>query len=113
MAALKPSAEDLQSLVERFGKAGWVTDTNIVGPRNFSLVFTPLGQTRLFQIFTIVENEKACCVTSRQPVADAHLPSIPTALEQTVIDIQPPQLTDTEWEMLKALAHGFATAASS
>lgn len=77
------------------------------------MVFTPLGQTRLFQIFAIIENEKGGCFTPRQPLTGAHLPTIPKALEQTVVDIQPPGLTDQEWEMLKALAHGFATAASS
>jgi hypothetical protein len=103
-----PTNEDLQSLVERFGRAKWIADLNVVAPKEFSLVFTWLGQRRIRQIFSAMQGSTATNFPDEQDMeATVTGRVVINQLADALSEIQPPRLSDSEWEMLKALTHGF------
>jgi hypothetical protein len=105
-----PTPEDLQSLVERFGRAKWIDDLNVVTPQDFSLVFTWLGQRRMRQIFSAMQGSTSANFPDEQDMhATASGRVVINQLADALSEIQPPRLSDSEWEALKALAYGFAT----
>src|SRR5437867_5423083 len=49
------AADHLQSLVERFHKAGWVTGTSMVSNDPFRITLTHRGRRRLRQLFEVFD----------------------------------------------------------
>ena len=90
--------DDLQKLMVRFGKAGWI-DGSMVTPDPCKIDFTPLGTQRMTQI---VEYSRDLEASGLEPtsVSGAELGGI-------IHELMPPGFSKTELKTLLTLADMF------
>lgn len=102
------SSEDLQSLVDRFGRAHWI-ERAVVTPEPFGMELTDLGRERMRQIFTFLEgaNRKSFPDDSDIRATDDGKVII-GQLEEVIEDLLPPRLSSTERQILFGLTLVFA-----
>jgi hypothetical protein len=100
----RPDSESLQCLVERFGRAHWISGAAVT-PEPFALKFTVLGQTRIRQVIAFLDG-----ANSVNFEGDSFQPKTPCGkeivdgLEQVLLELMPPRLSQKERQTLFALA---------
>jgi hypothetical protein len=90
--------DDLQKLVERFGKTGWI-DSSLVSPNPCKIDFTPLGTQRMTEI---VEHLRDLEASGLEPTSVSG-----AELGQIIHELMPPGFSKTEMKTLLSLADMF------
>ena len=96
--------DDLQKLVTRFGKAGWI-DSSIVSPNPCKIDFTPLGTQRMTEIVQHLRDLEA---SELEPTSVSG-----AELGQIIHELMPPGFSKTEMKTLLSLADMFSQRMSS
>ena len=91
--------DDLQKLVTRFGKAGWI-DSSIVSPNPCKIDFTPLGTQRMTEIVQHLRDLEA---SELEPTSVSG-----AELGQIIHELMPPGFSKTELKTLLSLADKFS-----
>jgi hypothetical protein len=90
--------DDLQKLMTRFGKAGWI-DGSLVSPNPCKIDFTPLGTQRMTEI---VEHLRDLEASGLEPTSVSG-----AELGQIIHELMPPGFSKTEMKTLLSLADMF------
>jgi len=87
--------EDLRSLIDRFGRAGWI-GRSIITPNPCNIEFTALGNQRMIELDAYDREVKA---TGLKPSAQTQ-----SALHDVLIELGLPRMSTTEIKTLLSLA---------
>ncbi|HZL78947.1 MAG TPA: hypothetical protein VFC17_08840 [Candidatus Limnocylindrales bacterium] len=90
--------DDLQKLMTRFGKAGWI-DSSMVSPNPCKIDFTPLGTERMTEI---VEHLRDLEASGLEPTSVSG-----AELGQIIHELMPPGFSKTEMKTLLSLTDMF------
>jgi hypothetical protein len=97
-------SENLQLLVERFHKAGWITGLSMVSSEPFSMNFTTLGLLRMSQLFGVFKGINARNFPDQSDLYATERGRIIIAeYVEALSELSPPRLSSGERDVLIGL----------
>ena len=91
--------QDLQNLMERFAKAGWI-DRSMVTPNPCEIYYTPLGTQRMVEMVD--------CMREIEASGSNPTPATVEKIGEIITELSPPSLSFGEMKTLQALVEMFS-----